>query len=238
MKSCIGVGLLLAGCSVPLSGAPPADLESTTGQVVLFRAVEVGAILRQSTASTYTLRRDKNRASIQVTERVLTGGDTLEDVARWARSGSRTYSGSARESGIGLELDLHDGADRLDLVCTRKSEPVAAATAVRVRTGPGGDCGDPGAWSPAATTTIEVLACKTRPATPTEAPPPPPDDPDEARWEREVAAANALRAQLTFGGGTGIEYLYVNDDCVIQGGGLRFIPPDGSIGKVRGETMP
>jgi hypothetical protein len=231
-----GIGLIaLLGCSVPLGGAPPAR-GSGSGPIGVFREVTVGVILPRATASTYTLYRDGDRASVVVaTQTGLDGARMGEGIVAWGNAESRTYSGSARESGGILELDLRDASDRLDLVCTRKEEAVAAATAVRVRTDfEGGDCGDPGAWSPGATSSVVVLACNRRPSAPAEPPPPAPTDPDEARWEQEIAAERALRSQLSFGEGPGIEYLYVNDDCMIQGGGLRFIPADGSVTNVRG----
>jgi hypothetical protein len=233
-STCIGL-IALLGCSVPLGGAPSAR-GSGAERIGVFRGVMAGAILGRATASTYTLYRDGDRASIVVATRTGSDGARMpEAIAGWGDAESRTYSGSARESGGTLELDLRDATDRLDLVCTRKQESVAAATAVRVRTDSGGgDCGDRGAWSPAATSSVVVLACNRRPAAPSEPPPAAPTDPDEARWEQEIAAEEALRSQLSFGEGPGIEYLYVNDDCIIQGGGLRFIPADGSVANVRG----
>jgi hypothetical protein len=234
LSKCIGL-IALLGCSVPLESAAPARA-SGSGPIGVFREVTIGAILPRATASTYTLYRDGDRASVVVATQTGSDGATLpEGITGWGDAESRTYSGSARELGGTLELDLRDATDRLDLVCTRKQESVAPATAVRVRTDTvGGDCGDRGAWSPGATSSVVVLACNRRPAAPTEPPPPAPTDPDEARWEREIAAEEALRSQLSFGEGPGIEYLYVNDDCIIQGGGLRFIPADGSVANVRG----
>ena len=41
--------------------------------------------------------------------------------------------------------------------------------------------------------------------------------------------------EFTFGEAPGIEFLFVNDDCIIQGGGLRRVPSDGSVSAIRGK---
>ena len=65
--------------------------------------------------------------------------------------------------------------------------------------------GDPGKFAPAATKKVEVLSCK---------------HPD-------------FDAPMIFGRAPGIEYLHVNDDCNMQGGGYRAIAADGSVAPVR-----
>jgi hypothetical protein len=225
--------LLISG-SLFLAERAPAD-EAQMRQLGTFRYVSVGLVNPRSSASTYRLFREGPRARIVLESQVHGGSMSIQ--GGWVSDGGSTYVGSARDSGGALLLDVSDGATRLDLACSWKREQVAVATAVRVRTGPGGDCGDRGAWSPAATSAM-VFACSPVPATPPVSSPPPPTDPAEARWERAVAAEQALRAQLSFGSGAGVEYLYVNDDCVMQGGGLRFIPPDRSIAEARGSGTP
>jgi hypothetical protein len=126
--------------------------------------------------------------------------------ATWLPGTQSLYLGTATDDGKTLTLALAAGTDKLSLTCTRDKLEVAAANAVRKPSAKKkSECGDTGAWSPAKTKSLAVLSCK------------------DARYD----------APMIFGPAPGIEYLFVNDDCVMQGGGYRQIAPDGAIAPVR-----
>ena len=102
--------------------------------------------------------------------------------------------------------------------CRPGRTPVAAADAVLVpRVAPGarpegGECdGDPGRWVPARTRTIATLTCE------------PIDQPEDG-------------VTLVFAAGAGVEHVRVDDDCDMQGEGLRRASPAGGVAPVRGPT--
>jgi hypothetical protein len=129
------------------------------------------------------------------------------DGERWKPASTSMYLGSAADDGKTLTLTLAAGTDKLALACTRERLPIAAATAVRKphKKGKYKECGDPGRWVPDKTTSIDVLQCK---------------HPD-------------FEAPMPFAAAPGVEYLYVNDDCQMQGGGYRAIAKDAAIAPVR-----
>lgn len=132
---------------------------------------------------------------------------TPGDDGGWRPGTQSLYLGTASDDGKTLTLALAAATDQLALTCTREKLDVAAANAVR-KPSPKrkrGECGDPGVWSPAKTKSISVLACK------------------DPRYD----------APMMFGPAPGIEYLHVNDDCQMQGGGYRQIAADGAIAPVR-----
>jgi hypothetical protein len=105
------------------------------------------------------------------------------------------------------------GVESIDLRCERKTLAVARANAVRGRTPKlrGEECGDTGRWVPGTTNRMQVLLCADNP---------PANEPNE--WEK-----------LAFAAAPGIEWLHVNDDCIIQGGGWRAVAADSAIAKLR-----
>jgi hypothetical protein len=132
----------------------------------------------------------------------------------WAPVSSQRFVGEASENKgtLGLVFRDEDGGYALSLVCTRSQVSVAAATAVRVRSADADECGDVGTWLPPVTTPMDAWVCHQITTNP--------DD---------------VAHVLTFGEAPGIEHLFINDDCIIQGGGLRRVPRDGSVGNVRGK---
>jgi len=102
-----------------------------------------------------------------------------------------------------------DDGKAFSLTCVTKSVAVAGATAVRVREGKRGCEGDQGKWKPGATRKAKALVCGDM--------------------------TSEMDPSFTFVAppGPDIEYVWVNDDCSMQGGGYRDVPKDGSIAPVR-----
>ena len=126
----------------------------------------------------------------------------------WKPASTTLYLGSATDDGKTLTLTLAAATDKLALACKREKLAIAAATAVRKphKKGKYKECGgDPGRWVPDKTKSIEVLQCK---------------HPD-------------FDAPMPFAPAPGVEYLLVNDDCLMQGGGYRAIGNDAAIAPVR-----
>jgi hypothetical protein len=109
------------------------------------------------------------------------------------------------EHGATLEL-AGMNRDFSTQTCKRTKLDVAAATAVRVPVPRVTECGNQGMWLPNKTKKVDALLCTHDP-----------DDPN----------------QIGLAAAPGIEWLYVNDDCVMQGGGWRSIPKDGSVMRAR-----
>ena len=123
----------------------------------------------------------------------------------WKPASTTLYLGTAADDGKTLTLTLAAGTDKLALACTREKLPVAAANAVRKPHKKRKECGDPGRWVPDKTKAVDVLQCK---------------HPD-------------FEAPMPFAAAPGVEYLHVNDDCQMQGGGYRAIAKDAAIAPVR-----
>lgn len=199
------------GASPP---APPHNVATDTGGTWIHRHLATGAILRESSVETYRLVRDGALATLTVTRRTAPHGRESFPAAieAWRDDTETVYTGAATSRDGELVFSLASGALRLELRCTRASQRVAIASAVRTPTpGETAECGDTGAWAPAETLRIEALACLNQPP----------------------GGGGPPGFAMVFGEAPGIEWLFVNDDCVMQGGGLRAIPPDGSIARVR-----
>ena len=191
----------------------------------MFRQFSTGLTHTTSTLVTYKLERSGDRASLEVTSRSANHGmRDREKITGWSDGKTVVYSGTARESGGVLKLDLRAGDQTMVYECTRNEHPVAAADAVRGRSPGADECGDTGTWFPAATTKLSILGCR-EPAEPETEPAPPPETPDEAKWVKELAEREALRTQLSFAAPPGLEYLYINDHCVIQAATSGASPP-------------
>jgi hypothetical protein len=224
MRSPLVACLLACGSRAP----PVGNVADTEREVLVFRQLHAGLVRPTASVTTYTLRRERERITLEI-RRAIAPTRPEAPLSGWKDQAPTVYRGTASRHEAGLVLELSGDEDQLVLHCTRTTLAIAGADAVRTRT-PGmydeGDeqCGDTGTWSPAATLQLPVLACR-EPGEPREEP----ADPDD----EALAAEEALAAQLSFGEPPGIEYLHVNDDCDIQGGGLRRIPRDGSIFAVR-----
>lgn len=193
----------------PVDAAPAVDAELAAAPPFVFRFHEAGKVMTKAAPrlETWTLRQVGERATVRVQRMVPTAGDG------WQPSSATVYLGTATDDGKLLTLALAattNPNDKLALACTRAKLAVAAATAVRKphpRKGKYAQpcSGDPGRWVPAKTKPVEVLSCK---------------HPD-------------YDAPMPFAPAPGVEYLYVNDDCDMQGGDYRAIPADGTIAPVR-----
>jgi len=177
-----------------------------------------GLISHDSTVETFTLQRVGDDALLTVESvRAENSGDKI---GKWSKLSLVQYLGTATTDGDVTTIKVSNKPLSQDLTCKKEKVDVAAATAVRARDPKwaGQECGDPGRWEPAATSKVEVLHCVPTPA-------PSDDGPDEP----------AATDHLAFAPGAGVEWLYVNDDCVIQGGGWRKIGPKSAIAPVRGK---
>jgi len=199
---------------------PPEPAASTApihrrGTVWIYRHLFTGAVSRGSALTLRTLTLDGDHAMLTVATKTAPNGEMFAESIRgpWVDASLVTFVGTAQVGKGTLELALRHGSDALALSCTRNAVNVAAETAVRVRSGDDSECGDVGTWAPAATTPLYAWVCHEKTASPNDASP----------------------EELTFGEAPGIEFLFINDDCVIQGGGLRRVPRDGSIANVRGK---
>lgn len=175
-----------------------------------------GLISHDSTVETFTLQRVGDRALLTVESvRAENAGDKI---GKWVKLSLVQYLGTATTDGDVITIKVSNKPLSQDLTCKKEKVDVAAATAVRGRdpTWAGKECGDPGRWEPAATSKVEVLHCVPTPA-------PSDDGPDEP----------AATDHLGFAAGQGVEWLYVNDDCVIQGGGWRKVGATSAIAAVR-----
>lgn len=155
------------------------------------------------TLTTYTLRRDDTQALLTVQTREQQQG------GEWNVGAVGEWLGRITENGkqVTFTPDVHPGrADGPTLSCKRTTLKAAAAVAVRTPTGGADECGDEGRRVPAKTRAIEALHCSA--------------DPHD--WS-QIALAPA----------PGIEWLHVNDDCSMQGGGWRLIAPSFAIAKIR-----
>jgi hypothetical protein len=191
--------------SVVLSGAPK----------WIGRRLMAGAVRGEQTHETFTLQRDGKDALVTVEMRhgVRARGDLLGEPTEWKQVWVKKFLGTAEEQGDVVTVAVVNGHESIDLRCERTKLAAARANAVRGRTPKlrGEECGDTGRWVPGTTTRMQVLLCVDNP---------PANEPDE--WEK-----------LAFAEAPGIEWLHVNDDCIIQGGGWRAVAADGAIAKLR-----
>ncbi len=203
--------MLVAACGSPPKPLPSSHVVENPAPVTwIFRQLTVGALPRAH-RTTFALAFEGERATLTETveheARALRMADADRD-AHWTIASQRTYRGPVRVVGGARELELaSDGVQPLQLHCESRAVAVAGAHAKRVAS-PGrpadAGCGDLGMWEPAATTRIDALVC-----TPTLQPV---DDADDDE-------------RFVFGAAPGIEWAFENDDCVLQGGGLRRIAP-------------
>lgn len=136
------------------------------------------------------------------------GDHALVIVERRASAAATTTSTTRYiGTGDGEKLTLAAGANQLALTCKPGKLAIAGATAVRQRhpAGKFKPCQDPGRWAPDATKTIDVLNCF---------------HPDFA-------------APMVFAAAPGVEFVQVDDECEMKGGGYRAIGSDGALAPVR-----
>ena len=126
----------------------------------------------------------------------------------WKPFSTTVYTGTRTEDPATHAIDLAlaaPGQQPLALHCTHQRVKAVAAGAILVHDPrfKGAECGDAGLWSPAKTTALDALVCA------------PPDE--------TTPATDPLDAdRLAFTAPPGDEHASQNDDCSLQGGGLRF----------------
>ncbi|MBL0213546.1 MAG: hypothetical protein IPQ07_06675 [Myxococcales bacterium] len=190
---------------------PPAPAALAAAPAWTARSLFTGAIRATSVHTLATLQRADGRAML--TLEAATAPTSFRDgaIGPWsARTLTRRYLGAATESAGVTTLELSDGTTPWTLTCKLTKVAVARAVAVRKRDPKLGGCeGDQGHWVPGQTSRAQVLVCG--------------DPADEMEPGYAFVAAPAPP----------IEWVYVNDDCSMQGGGYRAIPADGSIAPFR-----
>ena len=190
--------------TVDAAPAIPADLAAAPAWSG--RSFYTGHIRAKAVHSTATLQRAGDRALITIDvreQKLLLNGKPPPPFGPPTR---RTLVGTFD----GKQLVYEDGGETITLPCATKTVAVAAATAVRVReTNDGGCIGDRGKWKPGKTRKQKALVCGDMSSE---------MDPSYTFVEPPAPA---------------IEYLWVNDDCSMQGGGYRDVPTDGSIASPR-----
>lgn len=198
--------LVLAACiSSAQAPVPVAQRAEPRRDVWLHRKLQVGKMNGHAQRTRFELIFDGDRATLVETDEQGPAME-LEDAERatWTVRSTRTYAGSRSREGGAVVLDLASpGVQPLRLRCVQKPVQVAAAGARRVPSpGRGADyqCDDAGVWEPRALAPVDALVCG-------EATQPAGDGDDDDR--------------LVFGRAPGIEWAFVNDDCALQGGGLR-----------------
>jgi hypothetical protein len=221
------VATIDAATPAPAVGAPPpapiaipADL--TAAPAWIGRQFRTGLIVREHTVETMTLQRAGTTALLTVD--VQRAPSQMLDIGPWGPKTTKQYLGDVIESAsgaVGIKVaNVTDPDDVIDLPCKRGKLAVAPAQAIRLMSHRGEECGDEGRWSKP-TQRIDAILCTPLKDGPT-------DHDDESTWPSAPHVA--------FAPASGIEWLYVNDDC-FQGGGWRRIPADGSIvDKVRRES--
>lgn len=201
----------VASSSPPPVASPPIADELASAPAWIYRDLQAGALRPNQVLTTYTLRRLGTQAVLtELTQSAV--APIKGPTGPFGPGETRTFVGSVESDGAKVRLKLQHGTEQLDLSCRAGSVSAASATAVRVRTPGIGSCGgDRGQWSPRAVTSVAALRC---------GPLPKGSDPD--RTDEYVFAASP-----------GVEFLFVNDDCVIQGGGYRLVASDASIAPTR-----
>lgn len=225
-------GWIALSCAAACGPAPPAAIPAATpppaaadedapapplpdGEYV-FRTFSTGAIVARHQLATYRLRRTGTRATLTIEKQTAQARGMPGEITLWPPPAAPvSYSGTAVQRGALLELSLARDTASLRLHCRRVQEPVAAADAARTPSDVAGTegCGDEGTWSPPALTPVDALACM--------------DAGEPGRPSHDTDG------RLVFAAPPGIEWLYVNDDCAMQGGGLRRIPADGATARFR-----
>lgn len=217
---------MVAGCESAATGPAPAPAPAVArvapdaapaieGPAWIARRLDGGVLPSPQVLETFTLRRAGTRACLTMDVQHAETSRGFRVVGAWKPASTIEYRGTATESGTTVALDLAHDATALHLTCMPARERVAAATAIRVRHAYARykECGDPGRWEPAATTTVEILKCEL-----------PEGFQEPHGWSIPY---------LAFAPSPGIEWLHVNDDCSMQGGGFRRIAADGAIAGFR-----
>lgn len=198
---------------VPADGAP-ADLDEVAdAHPYVFRELSFGLIV-VATRQTSVLRRDGDRASLRVTIETpphapgrKLGGSEVEPTT-WEVAQTETFVGTVRAEGKRTVFHLRSATGKpLDLSCApgRRAIHRRGAQLVPHRDAPGhyhAECTETGVWRPSATQTIDVLTCGA-------------SDRDADHFGQFGGTALLLAPM------PGVESVFVNSDCLLQGGGYR-----------------
>ncbi len=206
-----------ATASTPASSAAsPLPEKLTSAPALIYRALDTGAINARSTLTTRTLQRFEDQALLTVLEQTVNNSSemTPTHLKPFGAPTIRRFVGSVTTKGKRTTFYLADAGEKVTLECEMGNVNAAAATAVRASSRKGGCNGDRGHWVPSTMKRVEALRCGI---------------------EREAASIDSpdRREEMAFAASPGIEFLFVNDDCVMQGGGYRFVPPDSAVGPIR-----
>lgn len=193
----------------------------------VFRRLTTGLAPDISVLETFRLYRAGTQAALVHEERTSTAAGERRDLSPWSpvawvNDYVGTITPTGRPAGRRFRLTLRTVDDRgpaysyeLSWTCTAARTPVAAATATMVpkippdRRAEGAECeGDPGQWTPARTRAVPTLTC-------------------------EPIGQAEDGTPMVFAAGDGVELLRLNDDCLMQGQGLRLASPDGTVAPVR-----
>ena len=205
LSGAMGLVILVGGA--PASGQPapaPATVvptELSAAPAWIGRQFSTGLIVREHSHTTQTLRRHGLQAMLTVETQISKG--MMEEPLVWAAQPAKTFLGTAEEKAKVITLFLTNVADPTDTIrlqCKRTTIAAARPTAVRGPSPKADECGDEGRWSPTGTKRVSVLSCD----------------------------SGQAGAAIAFAPSPGIEWLFVNDDC-LQGGGYRQVKPDRSI---------
>jgi hypothetical protein len=222
----------IAGCTPP-PPAPPAPIVNTDGVAPdavdhrwIFRELSVGRLHAGAWVSTYTLTFDGDRVTFdEETARAVEHGAPVihgwrldrayTSIGTARRASSYSFTGDAADAAgrepVILDLQAPGGPDPVPWIwrCDPERIEVAPAAAMLVPAD-GAACDEPPVWSMSARVAIDVLRCGSI-------------DLDGV----------TIDGTYVFSRAPGIEHLYIQDECKPTGDGLRRIPFDGSIARVR-----
>jgi len=230
MRRFLGVAILVgAGACDPASAQPspsspaPAKAaaptvaiptELTAAPAWIGRVFETGLVPRAHTHVTRTLRRHGVQALLTLETRIAESA--MFEVGPWKPPSVVTYLGTATQTGkvVTLELtNIADATDTISLPCRKQTIAAAPPTAVRRASPTATECGDLGRFHPRTTKKLTALACLPV---------------NNKAYDFEDHTTWPSAPHISFAPSPGIEWLYVNDDC-LQGGGWRQAPADRSI---------
>jgi len=202
--------------TLPAAPAPAVAIatELAAAPAWIGRAFTTGLIARDHTHVTRTLRRHGVQALLTIETQAARS--KRFEVGPWKPRSVVTYLGTAIETGkvVTLELtNIADATDTISMPCRKQTIAAAPSTGVRRATTTSTECGDRGRWHPRTTKKLTALACL-------------PINNKAFDFEDDTTWPSA--PHIAFAPSPGIEWLYVNDDC-LQGGGWRQVPADRSI---------
>ncbi len=198
----------------PPDAAPPPDLDEVADAApYVFREVSVGLIVSPR-RDTSILRRAGDQASLRVIVETAERPSNMDSVwpETWTIARTTTFVGPSRRDGKRTKFHLTSAAGVvLDLSCSvvRQAIHRRGASFVpepRVAGRYYAECTGTGVWRPAATRTVDVLACSA-------------SDRDLDHYGQFGATAIVLAPQ------PGVESVFINSDCLLQGGGYRRLDP-------------